>query len=221
MKPPPLGRAARTRTGVQPTLRDCSPAGGDLPVTRGEGAIRAPVAPRRCCGLDRRSAGDRRRCVREPASGPLAPMEDGHDKRPHETSDDGTLHDLPLSGWRASRSTSPRSVPVRELEYLAWYVRRSRYFVERSQAQLAEMSGVSQSMISRLELARAPAMRLDRFVKLTNALGRAFPLGQCPHDHGCPWQPIRPSPPRDEERQRRLDLLIESGLDFPFPWLGD
>jgi hypothetical protein len=64
-------------------------------------------------------------------------------------------------------------------------------------------------------------MRLDRFVKLTDALGRAFPLGHCPHDHGCPWQPIRPPPPRDEERQRRLDLLIENGLDFPFPGLGN
>lgn len=78
------------------------------------------------------------------------------------------------------------------------YVRRSRYFLHMSQVELAQASGVDQGAISRLERALAPSMKVERVVKLGGAMGRAFPLGYCPHEHWCQWQraPERaPDPP--------------------------
>ena len=78
------------------------------------------------------------------------------------------------------------------LAVLGRYLRRSRRYLEVTQMQLAERSGLSQSMISRAERGVAPAMSIERFVILCAALGRLFPLGSCPHDHDCAWEPIRP-----------------------------
>ncbi len=61
-----------------------------------------------------------------------------------------------------------------------------------TQQQLADRAGVSQSMVSRAERGTAQAMPLERLLRLTAPLDRLFPVGCCPHDHDCPWQPYRP-----------------------------
>jgi len=61
----------------------------------------------------------------------------------------------------------------------------------KTQQQVADQTGLSQSMVSRAERAVAPGMSLDRFVAMCLAFDRLFPLGACPHDHECSWQPIK------------------------------
>lgn len=78
-------------------------------------------------------------------------------------------------------------------------LRRARHIAQLSQKRVAELSGLSQSTISRLERALAPSVGIDRLVMLGHALGRALPLGICPHEHDCPWQPP-PAPPTKEMR---------------------
>ena len=85
------------------------------------------------------------------------------------------------------------------------YVRRSRYLAGMSQVQLAKASGVEQGSISRLERGLAPAMKVERVVKLAAAMGRDFPLGCCPHEHWCPLQPapkLPQQPPEDPDLSR-------------------
>lgn len=97
------------------------------------------------------------------------------------------------------------------LIHLGRYFRRSRAYSGLSQAHLAEKAGVSQSMVSRTERARAPAMALERFVDMCLVLGRLFPLGACPHDHECGWQPIRPEPALDDSAGYIEFLLQQAG----------
>jgi len=113
------------------------------------------------------------------------------------------------------------------------YVKRARYFSDLSQTELAKASDVDQGAISRLERALAPAMKIERVVKLAGAMGRAFPLGYCPHEHWCQWQRApdkAPEPPRrltwDEmqiayglqprsEPERSVEELDEPFFDIP------
>jgi DNA-binding XRE family transcriptional regulator len=100
----------------------------------------------------------------------------------------------------------------RPLAVLGRYVRRSRRYRRQTQRELASASGLSQTMVSRLERGEAPAMRLDGFVDLWMALGRLFPLGACPHDHDCAWQPVKPfTPPADDGHQLLANLLRDAG----------
>ncbi len=64
-----------------------------------------------------------------------------------------------------------------------------------SQMSLEWRSGVDQSLISRLELAKAPHASLERVVRLGQALGNSFPLGYCPHEHRCLYRPDWEPPP--------------------------
>ena len=73
------------------------------------------------------------------------------------------------------------------------YVKRARYLANMTQRELARQSGLDQGVISRLERALAPWMKVENVVKLGGALGQALPLGYCPHHHPCAWQPA-PSP---------------------------
>ena len=75
---------------------------------------------------------------------------------------------------------------------LGRYLRRSRLLAEMTQQQLADAAGVSQSMVSRAERGAAPGMEVARLLRLIQPLARMFPLGACPHDHNCAWQPVRP-----------------------------
>jgi Helix-turn-helix domain len=68
-------------------------------------------------------------------------------------------------------------------------IRRARRCAGYSQQRLSDLSGVSQTVISRLERARAPRLGLERILALHEVLGGCLPLGACPHDHSCIWKP--------------------------------
>jgi transcriptional regulator with XRE-family HTH domain len=107
--------------------------------------------------------------------------------------DDGLpFRDEPPPGWRASVTGRPDFELDPALELLGRYVRRSRYIVGRSQQSLANEIGIPQSQVSRLERALAPSMDVERLAWLGGVLGRAFPLGYCPHQHVCRWQELAP-----------------------------
>lgn len=57
-----------------------------------------------------------------------------------------------------------------------------------SQMSLEGRSGVDQTLISKLEHAKAPHVSLERLIRLHIALGDKFPLGHCPHDHDCSFR---------------------------------
>ena len=104
----------------------------------------------------------------------------------------------PPPGWRHPVTGRRSWEPSPEILRFGRYVRRARYFVRISQDDLAWKADISQSMVSRLERGLAPAMGIDRLVRLGGALGNNLPLGFCPHTHLCPWQPIvgmQPPPP--------------------------
>jgi transcriptional regulator with XRE-family HTH domain len=69
------------------------------------------------------------------------------------------------------------------------YVKRARYLANKTQRELSREAGVDQGLISRVERAVAPWMRVEALVKLAQPLGRNLPLGYCPHTHPCAWQP--------------------------------
>jgi len=88
-------------------------------------------------------------------------------------------------------SGRPQLTPEPPLMLVGRYLWRARMLAGKTQQQVADETGVSQSMVSRAERAVAPGMPLDRFVAMCLALDRLFPFGVCPHDHECSWQPIR------------------------------
>lgn len=63
-------------------------------------------------------------------------------------------------------------------------------------------------MVSRAERGVAPGMGLKRLVMMSEPLGRLFPLGTCPHDHECAWQPIKPPEHVVSDVERLLALLM-------------
>jgi transcriptional regulator with XRE-family HTH domain len=114
------------------------------------------------------------------------------------------------------RMSAPLAPPPTGLALLGRYARRGRVLLGISQDRLSAQSGVSQSAISRFELARAAQMHVDRLVSIGEVLGRAFPLGYCPHHHRCALQPVRPRLPATDSEIRR-EQLVTLGLDLPFP----
>jgi len=105
----------------------------------------------------------------------------------------------PPYGWFHPVTDGSDRQPDPLLLAFGQYVKRGRYLGDMSQVELSKKSGVDQGAISRLERALAPSMKVERLVKLSNALGRFLPLGYCPHEHWCQWQraPERaPDPPR-------------------------
>jgi transcriptional regulator with XRE-family HTH domain len=101
----------------------------------------------------------------------------------------------PPHGWRHPVTGRRGWQPDPLLLAFGQYVKRSRYLARMTQRQLADGAGVDQGQISRLERALAPAMSVERVVKLSGVLGQAFPLGYCPHEHWCPWQPAPAAAP--------------------------
>lgn len=65
--------------------------------------------------------------------------------------------------------------------------RHGRTRARLTQRHLADMAGVSQSVISRFERGLVSHMSAERIVRLAMALGPTFPFGACPHDHACHW----------------------------------
>jgi transcriptional regulator with XRE-family HTH domain len=112
----------------------------------------------------------------------------------------------PPYGWRHP-VTGRRDLPDPALITFGQYLKRGRYFARMSQQQLADASGVEQSQISRAERALAPSLGMEYLIKLGKPLGRALPLGFCPHEHYCHWQPAPPpreEPPLVTERMAKL-----------------
>ena len=73
--------------------------------------------------------------------------------------------------------------------------RHGRQQARMSQRQVAELSGVSQSLVSRFERGRCPGMAAWRIMAIATAIGPRFPYGFCPHDHQCKW-PYNPAAPK-------------------------
>jgi plasmid maintenance system antidote protein VapI len=91
-------------------------------------------------------------------------------------------------------------------------LRRARQCAGLSQQGLADLSGVSQTTISRLERGRAPHIAIDRILALQAVLGGCLPFGLCPHDHNCIWQART-----DFERDSLHRPAAVKGLSFQWP----
>jgi len=127
----------------------------------------------------------------------------------------GSFFIPPPHGWRHPVTGRLGWQPDPPLLAFGQYVKRSRYLACKTQRQLSDDSGVDQGQISRLERALAPAMRVDRLVRLSGTLGRVFPLGYCPHEHWCQWQPAPPTAPgnplaqlSDVDKAKYLEILL-------------
>jgi transcriptional regulator with XRE-family HTH domain len=64
-----------------------------------------------------------------------------------------------------------------------------------TQRRLADLAGVSQSVVSRFERGLVRRASAERIVRMALALGPDFPFGFCPHDHTCS-RPRDPNSPR-------------------------
>lgn len=121
----------------------------------------------------------------------------------------------PPFGWRHPVTGKKGWQPSLELIAFGMYVKRARYLASVTQQRLEELSGVDQGQISRLERALAPWTRAQDLVSIGTALGRAFPLGFCPHEHHCEWQPAPPVPKERDwlAEARALDERLNEGVD--------
>ena len=120
---------------------------------------------------------------------------------------------VPPYGWTYPATGRRDWEPEPSLLAFGQYIKRGRYFARLSQQQLADQAKVDQGQISRLERALAPAMGIERVVRLSSVLGRALPLGYCPHEHWCQWQAAPAEPPErralsDAEKARYLELIL-------------
>jgi transcriptional regulator with XRE-family HTH domain len=124
----------------------------------------------------------------------------------------------PVPGWRHPITGRRGWEPSPGLVLFGRYLRRARYFNDKSQDLVSRESGVSQSMISRAERALAPAMGIDRLVLIGESLGANLPLGFCPHKHVCAWQPLpspaRPADPFAAARGNFSPALLKASRDF-------
>ena len=87
---------------------------------------------------------------------------------------------LPAPEFYDRDTGRPILTPHAPLVYVGRYFRRSRAYAGMSQSQLAGKADVSQSMVSRVERARAPGMAVDRFVDMCLVLGRLFSVWRVP-----------------------------------------
>ena len=104
--------------------------------------------------------------------------------------------------------------PLPDLVLFGARMRLGRTQLGVSQRRLADLAGVSQSLISRLERGVATGIGLVHLVAVGMALGSDFPFGFCPHDDGCKWKydPTHPKQPRPI-RSRRLGSKSSSAFD--------
>ena len=91
------------------------------------------------------------------------------------------LHDLYLrAGPRQINHVTPA------MQEMGARIRSGRLAAGLSQRAIAELAGVSQSEVSRLERGQGGNISTYRFVAICFAIGSAFPFGNCPHNHNCP-----------------------------------
>lgn len=95
-------------------------------------------------------------------------------------------------------------------------LRRCRLRCGLSQVKLADLSGVSQSSISRLERGRAPYAGLHLILRLGAAMEGQLPLAFCPHRHSCGWEqldllgnPLRQASSDDDGWWQRLQRTFD------------
>jgi transcriptional regulator with XRE-family HTH domain len=112
----------------------------------------------------------------------------------------------PPSGWRHPVTGRKQLQPDPRLVRFGRYVRRARHIAGMSQQRLADISGVSQPTVSRLERGLTPSMGVDKLAALAEVFGRSLPLGFCPHDHDCPWQPDS----RRWSQQSAIERLVQA-----------
>ncbi len=111
--------------------------------------------------------------------------------------------------------TGRRGEPDEELVNFGRHLRRARHITGLSQVRLAEAAHVSQTMISRVERGLAPGMGVAALIRVGRVLGRAMPLGLCPHQHDCPWQALV-HPVFDKSREERwIELVLGLSDDAP------
>ena len=126
----------------------------------------------------------------------------------------------PPFAWNEGVTGRSNWQPSYELMAFGMYVKRARYYVRYTQTKLEQLSGVDQGRISRLERGLSPTTRIEHLVPIASAMGRALPLGFCPHEHWCQWQPAPPpAPPRDwlqewQDAENRAPTLV----DEPGEW---
>jgi transcriptional regulator with XRE-family HTH domain len=116
----------------------------------------------------------------------------------------------PPFAWSAQITGRRDWRPSFELIAFGMYVKRARHLAHATQTRVEGLSGVDQGQISRLERALAPWTRIEDLVSIGKALGRALPLGFCPHEHWCEWQPA-PAPPPERDwlaEARELDARL-------------
>ena len=82
--------------------------------------------------------------------------------------------------------------------------RRCRIYAGLTQARLAELSGVSQSTISRIERGKASSASLIKLVRISDVMLTGFPLGYCPHPHLCPWNRLEADGTVSPDRRRPI-----------------
>jgi hypothetical protein len=117
----------------------------------------------------------------------------------------------PPYGYRAPVTGRGELAPDPALVLVGRYLRRARRYARKSQQRVANESGVTQSMVSRAERGLAPGMSLLRLVKMCVPLDRLFPLGACPHDHDCAWQPIKPPERQSTAVSRLVEMILRTG----------
>jgi transcriptional regulator with XRE-family HTH domain len=126
----------------------------------------------------------------------------------------------PPYGWRHPVTGRRGWQPDPLLLAFGQYIKRARYLAGVSQVELSKLSGVDQGALSRLERALAPAMKVERLVKLSAALGRMLPLGYCPHEHWCQWQRAPERAPDPPPRPTWEEFQVLHGLRTPSEILG-
>lgn len=127
----------------------------------------------------------------------------------------------PADDWRNPVTRRAELSPPPDLVEFGRNVRRARRIIGLSQQRVADRAQISQSMLSRLERGLAPAMPTEALVRLGRVLGGAFPLGTCPHDHDCPWQPIIPAKHDESKVERFVAMLLAESPSQDFRDLTD
>ena len=114
----------------------------------------------------------------------------------------------PLDPWWREKARYGQW-PLPDLVLFGARMRLGRHQLGISQRRLADLAGVSQSLISRLERGIVPGIHLIHLVAIGMALGPDFPFGFCPHEHPCKWayDPAHPREPRPF-RSRRIEARL-------------
>lgn len=94
-------------------------------------------------------------------------------------------------GWRRDANGNLLETwPVPGFDLVGARFRHARLLSGLSQRRIAELAGVSQSSVSRLERGVSGGMRTEALLRIAISIPN-FPLGYCPHGHRCayPFEP--------------------------------